>query len=223
VYGEGDLECYVDSTENIYIKDGKLVIKAIPKGNGKYTSGRIRQKGGFTYGAYVASIKLPYGKHLWPAFWMLQTDEGNGCLHEEIDIVEYRGQEEKRIEYTAYVGRNWSHHKMLSDDTTFNVDFSKQFHEFALLWTPEKLQWYVDGNVKYELNTDWETWTNGVPNDQRPCRKQELFADPFQIILNMAVGGSFFPEDKYPKLTDGDARAWPKPTMEVDWVRIYQS
>jgi hypothetical protein len=87
----------------------------------------------------------------------------------------------------------------------------------------DSVQAPVDGQLQYELESDWNNWTTGVLKDKQTCRKQDLFADPFQIIFNMAVEGDFFPPKEYGRLKDSEAKAWPRPIMEVDWVRVYQS
>lgn len=53
-------------------------------------------------------------------------------------------------------------------------------------------------------------------------KKIQPFDEAFYWILNIAVGGNFFPEDEYGQLTVEEARRWEKPTMEIDYVRVYQ-
>lgn len=67
---------YTDSTDNAYIEDGCLVIKAIHEtdahGPDQYTSARLHTlpENGWRYGKIAARIQLPYGAGIWPAFWM---------------------------------------------------------------------------------------------------------------------------------------------------------
>lgn len=76
-----ELQEYVDSEENIFLKDGALVIKAVKsvdeEGNIHYTSGRIntQKKHDFKYGKFEAKVKVPEGQGFLPAFWMMPTDE----------------------------------------------------------------------------------------------------------------------------------------------------
>ena len=74
----------------------------------------------------------------------------------------------------------------------------KEFHTFALDWSPNRLVWSVDGNV-YQTRT---------PADLGG--RQWVFDHPFFIILNLAVGGS------WPGNPDGDTA-----DMVVDYVRVY--
>jgi len=223
VYGGKDLQCYKDSSDNIAVRNGRLHITARPDySNGKYSSGRIRQKTApFAYGAYVARMKLPKGKHLWPAFWLLL--QNNNCMYEELDIVEYRGQETSKAEFAAHLGRNYSHLVSKGLSREMNKDLSADFHEYALLWIPRKLKWYIDGQLMHEQNTSWNYWTSKAPQNKKPCRYMDpLFQNPQPIIFNMAVGGGFFPPNQYPPLKFEEAQNWPQPSLEVDWVRIYQ-
>lgn len=73
-FGAGNLQCYVAGNNNINIEKGIATIQArIQRLEDKeFTSGRFRQIGdGFKYGYYVVKARLPDGKHLWPAFWLL--------------------------------------------------------------------------------------------------------------------------------------------------------
>lgn len=47
------------------------------------------------------------------------------------------------------------------------------------------------------------------------------FDEDFYLLMNMAVGGEFFAgEDKKLNLTM--ARSWPRPILEVDYVRVFR-
>ena len=75
-----ELQAYVDSEKNTYVKDGMLYIQAIKEiidGKPYYTSGRIntQKKHDFQYGRFEVRAKVPSGKGFLPAFWMMPTDE----------------------------------------------------------------------------------------------------------------------------------------------------
>ena len=79
-WGNNELQSY--KAENAVVSNGTLKIiakKERVKGSA-YTSARLRTKGlaDFTFGRFEASIKLPAGQGLWPAFWMLSTNEPYG-------------------------------------------------------------------------------------------------------------------------------------------------
>ena len=98
-WGNIELEYYTNRSVNSYIQNGSLVIEARKENYGgeNYTSTRMITNGKryFTYGKIEARIKLPYGKEIWPAFWMLgeniSTVVWPACG--KIDIVDWRWDE----------------------------------------------------------------------------------------------------------------------------------
>ncbi len=81
ICGWGNNERQLYTKDNHQLKDGYLVITAKKDGE-KYTSTRITTKGKkeFQYGRIEARAKLPIGKGIWPAFWMLGTNiDQVGC------------------------------------------------------------------------------------------------------------------------------------------------
>jgi beta-glucanase (GH16 family) len=214
--GNNELQYYTDRPENAYVKQGYLHIKAIeedytgPEGSREYTSARMRtkEKGDWTYGRFEISAKLPTGKGIWPAIWMMPTDDvyGGWAASGEIDIMELLGHEPYMIYGTLHYGGEWPYNThtgdyfLLKDGQIFPDDF----HTFILEWEPREFRWYVDGEL-YQTQTEWRTDGGNYPApfDQR-----------FHIILNVAVGGNWpgspnertqFPQD-----------------MQVDYVRVYQ-
>ena len=69
-----ELQEYTTSTDNVFVKDGNLVLKALKTekdGITHYTSGKVtgQNKTDFKYGKVVVSAKVPEGQGLWPAIW----------------------------------------------------------------------------------------------------------------------------------------------------------
>ncbi|RLW70104.1 MAG: hypothetical protein B6D68_01280, partial [spirochete symbiont of Stewartia floridana] len=174
-----------------------------------YTSARLLTQGlqSWTYGRIEARIKLPIGKGIWPAFWMLGSniDAVAWPACGEIDIMEYKGQEPGKVHGTihygaphVYAGKEYS----LPDGKKFSDDF----HVFAIEWRSGEICWYVDG-VKYSTQRKWSSSVGDYPSP---------FDKPFFILLNLAVGGNFVGG-----APDGSTQFPQK--MYVDWVRVYQS
>lgn len=116
----------------------------------EYTSGRIRQKGvGFAYGAFVSRARFSRGDHLWPAIWLMPMNN-DLCRYEEIDIAEYRGQlsETSNVDMTGHWGRTYNVITSNGKLSATPFDLSEDYHEFAVLWLPSRIEWYVD-KVKY--------------------------------------------------------------------------
>ena len=81
--GNNELQYYTDRPDNAFVKDGLLHIQALEEsytgteGTRSYTSARVRTKnyGDWLYGRFEIRAKLPTGKGLWPAIWMMPTDD----------------------------------------------------------------------------------------------------------------------------------------------------
>ena len=72
-----ELQAYTDRPSNIYVKDGKLVIRSLKEKDGEreYTSAKINtnQKACWQYGYFDIRAKFPRGLGSWPAIWMMPS------------------------------------------------------------------------------------------------------------------------------------------------------
>ncbi len=160
--------------------------------------------------------KLPKGKHLWPAFWMMpaRSEYGGWPKSGEIDIMEYRGQAPSVTQGTLHYGEAWNNKGHVgSGERSFPFDFSQDWHVFGLDWSPWQIQWIVDGQV-FHTESLQKTFSPG------PYSKWgQPFDKNFFIIINLAVGGNFFGNEGFdPKESDN----WQKPTFEIDWVKKWE-
>jgi beta-glucanase (GH16 family) len=211
-----ELEYYTNRPDNLMLDGaGDLVITARseyfvdPSGvtsTQPYTSGRLDTLGHVEpqYGRIEARIKLPAGKGLWPAFWLLGKNFGSvgwpACG--EIDILEMRGSAPNAITGSLH-GPGYADTTPFSGDFTLpSGTFADAFHVFALEWTAEGMRWLVDeqpfgSRTPQGLTNQYSTW---------------IFDQPMYIILNLAVGGIY----------DGDPSAsTPMPAqMLVDYVKV---
>ena len=214
--GNQELQYYTDNPANSYIKDDCLIIEARKEDHKEYnyTSARLhsKTKGDFLYGRIEARIKIPNGQGMWPAFWMLPTDNAYGtwAASGEIDIMEAINADPAEITGSLHFGGEWPRHKYLNGHYTATsneqpVDFSEDFHVYAIEWTPYEFRWYVDGNL-YASQDDWVCDKGPYPAP---------FNKPFHLVLNLAVGGH------WPGPPD-DSTPWPM-RMYVDWVRVSQT
>jgi beta-glucanase (GH16 family) len=210
-WGNQELETYTNSTANVF-QDGQghLVIRALSTGNG-YTSGRIKTQGtyGFEYGTVEASIKIPYGQGIWPAFWMLGANIGTvgwpGCG--EIDIMENFGAQAGDISTNRGTvhGPGYSGANGITARYTLpgGAALSDAFHLFSLEWSPNRIKLLVDGNLY-----------STVTPSSLPAGTQWVFNSSFFLILNVAVGG-------LPVGSPNSSTTFPQ-DMLVDYVRVYQ-
>jgi beta-glucanase (GH16 family) len=213
--GNNELQYYTDRPENTQLSDGRLLLTANretyvgPEGKREYTSARIRTKhrGDWKYGRIEARAKMPVGQGLWPAIWMLPTDEvyGGWAASGEIDIMEYLGQKPQEVFGTLHYGGSWPRNVYTGETYTLPSGgrFDEDFHVFALEWEEGEMRWYVDG-VHYQTQTKWRT--EGAPFPAP-------FDQRFHLILNVAVGGNL------PGSPDATTE-FPQ-RMIVDYVRVY--
>lgn len=207
-WGNNELQWYTDREENLYLQDGMLHIRALEEEfiTADYTSARIRSinKADFTYGRFEARAKMPEGQGLWPAIWMMPTDEvyGEWPRSGEIDIMEYLGHE-NNVAYGSVHYRAGENNRFRTG--TYNLpegNFSDEFHEFAIEWAPGVIRFYVN-DVLYFLATEQQLAPFNWPFDQ-----------DFHWLLNVAVGGN------WPGNPD-DTTVFPQ-EMIVDYVRVYE-
>ena len=211
-----ELQEYTTSTDNVFLRGGKLVIKAIKsEKNGKdyYTSGKVtgQNKTDFTYGKVVVSAKVPEGQGLWPAIWMMPKDEsfyGQWPKCGEIDIMEVLGNDVSTAYGTLHYGE--PHGEQQGTWGLTGQTYADSFHEYSVEWEPGEIRWYIDGNL-YNTANDWFTAVQG--EDEKPYPAP--FDQPFFVQMNLAVGGTW-PGDP-DATTDFD-----KAEFEIDYVRVYQ-
>jgi beta-glucanase (GH16 family) len=209
-WGNGELQYYTNRTENVTAQNGILIITANKEDfNGSaYTSARLLTKGKFeqTYGRFEARMRLPYGKGIWPAFWLLGDDaKGTQIWPQigEIDIMEYVGDKPTSVFGTVH-GPGYSGGESISKSYVLQNDrFDTGFHVFGIEWGPDYINYYVD-DVLYNQITPEDVPGEWVFN-----------RGPFYIILNLAVGGAL------PGSPNAET-VFPQ-TLLVDYVRVYKN
>lgn len=211
-----ELQEYTQSTDNIFVRDGKLILKAIKtQKNGKdyYTSGKVnsQNKRDFMYGKVVARAKAPEGQGLWPAIWMMPTNEsyyGQWPKCGEIDIMEVLGNQTHIAYCTVHYGEPHAEQQGLK--TLTSGSFADSFHEYSVEWEPGEMRFYIDGTLVLTVN-DWFTAVAG--EDEKPYPAP--FNQTFFVQMNLAVGGN------WPGNPD-ETTDFSKAEFEIDYVRVYQ-
>ena len=207
--GNQELEWYLP--DNVSVEGGVLRLEAqrgrvrgsdgasYPYTSGMVTTGRSEDdqaqqpRFGFQYGRVEVRMRMPEGKGLWPALWLLPLTHES---RPEIDVMEVLGDTPATLR---------THFHYLDDDgervsrghTWRGADSSAGWHRYGLRWTPEELVWLVDGKEQSRFSQD-----EFVPDE------------PMYLLINLAVGGEW-PGDPAPS-TDFPA------ALEVDYVRIWQ-
>lgn len=212
-HGNNELETYTTRSSNVQQKDGNLVITArkedytgsdgIPR---HYTSARIRTLGHFSqaYGRFEASIKLPAGKGIWPAFWLLgdNVDTVGWPKCGEIDILETIGAPSTMYSTLHGPGYSGAHGISAKFELPADEAVNSGFHTYAVEWAPDNIKFFFDNHLVVERTlADLPPGTTWVYNH------------PFFIILNLATGG-FWPGDP------DETTVFPQ-QMRVNYVRVY--
>jgi len=224
-WGNHELQYYTHDQKNARVENGHLVIEAHPeeKSGKHFTSARLNSKDAWAYGKFEIRASLPKGKGLWPAIWLLPRDEkyGEWPASGEIDIVESRGEKSDTVEATFHYGGFGDNFVSTGSEETKFSDLSQGFHTFEYEWTHQEMSWSIDGRKYYSARIDKSLWSGKGKNPY--TKNGQPFDVPFFLVLNVAVGGDFFPEDEYGhQVTPAEARNWPKPRMEIDYIRVYQ-
>ena len=208
-----ELQRYVGKTYRgekvVFVEDDHLTIRCQKGSDGQVVSGRLnlRPSEGWRYGYFEARIKLPKGRGTWPAFWMMpvgvdwSTNPWPTCG--EIDIMEEVGADPNEVSSSIHCDA-YNHPKHTQKTHAMHLDGAEDaYHVYALLWTPDRLTFYVDGRVQLIYNKesdDHAVWP---------------FHYAFHPILNLAWGGDW---GGYKGV---DENALPC-EMLVDYVRIYK-
>ena len=193
-----ELQAYVDSA--FALNNGTLSIVG-KKQSGQYagqsmsyTSGVICSVHEQTYGYFEARLKMPKGKGIWPAFWLLGAVGTTGV--NEIDIQEFLGHQPNKIYMTLHWGTDYGSGHQSDESEYTGPDFSADFHTYRLEWTASKITCTIG-------RTERKSYSGpGVPQV------------PMYVILNLAIGGG------WPGSPDSTT---PFPAnYDIDYVRAYQ-
>lgn len=209
-WGNNELQYYTwDRKENARVENGNLIIQVRKEDmdGSKYTSTRLitKQRASWKYGRIEVRAKLPSGRGIWPAIWMMPENSDYGIWPNsgEIDIMEHVGYMPDSVFSTVHTkSYNWMMGNQVSLGLTFK-DLHSAFHLYQAEWSPEWIRFFVDGKQYYEYKNEHKTFAEWP------------FDKPFFLILNIAVGGGLGGKMGI------DDSAFPQ-KMEVDYVRVYQ-
>jgi len=187
-----------------------------------YTSAMINSKQTFTtYGRYEIKCKLPKGAQQWPAFWIFGWNT-------EIDIFEFICSGPSKLEFSI--------HKWLSKDcprrkkdngspcyssqsgkVDFEIDFSADFHSFAMEYDPFMIRYYIDDIMVRYVCRYYDK--KGRPITKNTIQKGDyllepsfpILGEPVAVIANQMICTSH--KEKNPIFPN---------VMEIDYIRVYQ-
>ncbi len=195
--------------ENCRVEDGKLIIEARKEQyrDGQYTSASIKTRGKaeWLYGRIEVRAKLPTGRGMWPAIWML----GNNPEHRrwpacgEIDIMENVGFDPERIHANVHT-EAYNHVKGTNKGAKIKIEKPwRDYHVYAIEWHTDHIDFFVDDQKYFTFENE------GKGNAVWP------FDKPHYLILNAAIGGSWGGQKGI------DDSIFPQ-KYYVDYVRVFK-
>jgi beta-glucanase (GH16 family) len=221
-----ELQYYTDRTQNARVENGRLTIEGRKERHrnsrheagsrdwrrspefAEYTSASVttQAKAQWTYGRIEVRAKLPQGRGVWPAIWMLGLNRTNVGWPRcgEIDIMEYVGFQPDLIHANVHTGK-YNHVRGTGKGAQIRTEAPYQdFHNYALEWQPDRMDFLLDDKKFFsyakEPNGGAEVW----PFDQ-----------PFYLILNLAIGGEWGAREGI------DDAIFPQ-LFEIEYVRVYK-
>lgn len=164
--------------------------------NQPYLSGVITSYDAFkfTYGYAETRAKVTYGRGYWPAFWLLNAYYGG--YDPEIDIMEFIGDDQDVVYHTYHYYDNDGNLRSTKSKPTPGIDFTADFHTFAVEWKPGIVIYLVDG-IEVHRVTD-----------------PMVSSEEMYVIANTAIGGWWAgsPDESTP--FPGE--------YTIDYIRVYQ-
>ena len=204
--GPGDerqLQTYTAPPANAALDGaGHLAIEARREPDGTVTSARLitKDRVAVRHGRVEARMRVPDGRGVWPAFWMLgaDIDEVGWPACGEIDVMEHVGSQPRTVHGTLHGPGYAGVEHGIGTASDAGVPLADDFHVYGVDWASGRITWTLDG----------EPYATLTPADVPDWR----FDHDFYLLLNLAIGGTW---------PGNDVDDPPLPaTLLVDWVRV---
>ena len=203
-----------DSKDVVYIKNGRLICRAIPNkhldsDSAKMLTGAIETLGKFSFQYGKVEVRMRTNSKVgnFPAAWMKAIPDHPDKRYGEIDIVEMFGKI-PQVYHTVHNHMSFTLKKKNGPMREFKekVSFTK-WHVYGLEWDKDLIVWTVDGKKVGEFRRE--------KSEQMIKNGQWTFDRPFYLRLNQSVGDGSHERLQSPNI---------KKTYETqfDWIRVYQ-
>lgn len=195
--------------ENARVADGVLTITAARDNfeGEAITSASITTRKTFTfqYGRLEVRAKVPRGRGVWPAIWMLgeNIDTAGWPRCGEIDVMEYVGFEPDTLHFTVHTE---AYNHTIDTEKTSRATLAapwEDFHVYAVERDAQRVRFFLDGAQVYEFANEG-TGVAAWPFDQ-----------PMFLNINLAIGGDWGGQQGV------DDAIFPA-RYQIDYVRVYQ-
>jgi beta-glucanase (GH16 family) len=230
-WGNEELQYYTRDPANAFVRDSVLTIRALKRSlhGCRYTSARLKTRRGDgtalfarQYGKFEFRARVPHGKGVWPALWLMPQAESYGtwAASGELDVMEIRGDQPDKVLGTIHFGSSAPKNQYSTHTLQLPAGCAvADWHVYAVEWEPGEIRWSFDGTVWARENFWWSCSRTRNGQGLAPGRASDLnpwpapFDRPFYLIMNVAVGGVF------PGAPDRSTRL--PADLQVDYVRVY--
>ena len=195
-----------NSPEVAFMKDGNLVLRAIPnpdrsKDDVEMLSGGIETSQSFTFRFGRVECRAMVNPFIgnFPAIWMMPKSKLGWPKGGEIDIFE-QIDNEQRCYATVHSAWTKSHGNAPHSGNLWMP--MNRYHTYAVEWEEDVLTFFADGKRVFQYKKQNDS------QEQWPFDKSN-----FYLILNQSVGNG-----SWAKKADVNHTY----EMRVDWIRVYQ-
>lgn len=199
-WGNGEVQFYIDSLENVIVEDGllKIIVCCEEFGGLQFIFVWIvfEDKFEFIYGWVDVWVKLLIGGGIWLVIWFLGEDYQINIwlVCGEIDIMEYVGNEQDCIFFFLYFLGNFVGDVVIQFIDLFGV--FEDFYIYFVIWIEDFICFLIDDEVYYIFVNNLDLFFNS----------------DFFLILNVVMGGNFGGIIDF---------VFMEFIMEIDWVWVY--
>ncbi len=213
----------VKDPNNVFVEHGYLTIQAKQEGfwpatgaldwlfstqrKKKYSSASLTTEhlSGWQYGRVEVRAKLPQGRGVWPAIWLVGKNfrEVGWPTCGEIDIMEYVGFKPKTI-HSVLHSKAYNHRKNNSINGRVQLDdLATEFHLYAVERFVDHIDFWIDDKLHFSYKKE--------PNNKDAWPfDQEMY-----LIINLAIGGSWGGQKGI------DKSIFPQRFI-IDYVRVFE-
>lgn len=146
-WSNGEHQLCVWSRDHVRLEGGalQLVLEKAQRGGRDYACGEIQTQAFHSFGVYEARIRPSKGPGVVSALFTY-TGPTHGTQHDEIDI-EFVGKRADAVEMTHWVDGKADGGKVVE----LGLDASRGYRDYAFEWAPDRLRWFVDGQLVHEV------------------------------------------------------------------------
>ena len=191
-------------------------------------SARVRtaESFSFKYGKVEVKAKLPRGDWLWPAIWLLPTNQAYGAWPSsgEIDIMESRGNGPAyaaggydKFGSTFHWGIDYFNNFWPKTHAVKQADdLANSFHTYGFIWNETYIGTYFDDESNVILGVpitqsfwSWTEFSSQWDNPWKGRGDNAPFDQEFYLVMNVACGGTggYFPDGEGKPWNDSDPHA----------------